>query len=202
MVLNLSMPFRRRIKRITRNKGHSTHSATLISNTGPGSAPAHMRVIETEGGARTQTGVTQNFAASRDTDEKCNIGDVIKFINLFIQCGPRTGAGSLKTGWLEWAVIIGKEAEVVIPITQLGVQTLGVTAIRMFPQQCLLTGAMPVGEFGPNYQAIQIKLPKKANFLRMGDKLDFVTYFRTVNSVETGVDNVRLIKSFIYQCYY
>lgn len=199
------MPFlrRRRIRRQTRNKGATPHSGTLISGSiGPGSAPVHQRICETEGGARTSTGTAQSIQSFRSTDETCNVGDLIKFINVFFECGPRLSDGAHRQqGWLEWVVLCGKESDTTIPIGQLGTTTLGVVANRMFPGQVLLSGFLPVGVNQPNFQEIKLKVPRKFQYLTLGDKIDVVYYFRTSNSVETGTDNTKVIMSYMYKSY-
>ncbi len=178
------------------------HSGTLVvSQHGPGSVPTPHKIVETSGGARTLTGGVQTFATERRTDETCNIGDLIKFINIFIQCGPRLDSNAISIGWLEWAVVAGKEDETVVPITSMGTQTLGVVCNRMFPGQCLLSGFFPVGEQLANGATIQIKVPKKFQFLVMGDVIRVIIYFRTANSVETGINNVKSFISYIYKAY-
>jgi len=196
------MPFRRRIRKQTRGKGHSTHSGTLVLATlGPARAPDEFRIVETQGGLRTIDGTVQTYADERRTDETCNVGDLCKFLNVFIQVGPRFDSTPAANGWLEWAILGGKESDIVIPITNLGTQTLGVVCNRMFPGQVLLTGNIPVSFQVPNSQAIQIKMPRKYQFLALGDQIRVIVYFRTSNSTETGVNQVRAFISYIYKAY-
>ncbi len=196
------MPFRRRIRKQTRNKGHSPHAGTLVLPTlGPARAPDEFRIVETQGGPRTVDGSVQTYADERRTDETCNVGDLCKFLNIFIQAGPRFDATSASKGWLEWAVLGGKESDIVIPITNLGTQTLGVVCNRMFPSQVLLSGNFPIGLNTPNSIAISIKVPAKYQFLKLGDQIRVIVYFRTSDATETGVNQVRAFISYIYKAY-
>lgn len=197
------MPFHRRfVKRQTKGKGTQRHAGTLvIASHGPGSTPDSFRIVETEGGNRTVDGSAQTFSASRSTDETCNVGDLIKFLNIFIQTGPRLDSNQIGQGWLEWVVKVGKGSDTLIPITNMGTETLGVVANRMFPGQCLMSGNFPVGRDQPNSVAISLKVPKKAQYLVMGDQIDVWIYFRTSNSTEMGTNNVRSWISYIYKAY-
>ncbi len=198
------MPFRKRIKRQTRGKGHSQHSGTLIhggGSLGPGSAPNAHTILKTEAGARSTVGNELTFSESRTTGDVCNIGDLCKFVNLFIQCGPRLDSNQIGQGWLEWTVVWGKESDIAIPITAMGTTFLGVVANRMFPTQVLLSGHFAIGRDQPNLQDIAIKIPQKFAFLKFGDILKLYVYFRTSNSTDTGVNNVKVISSFIYNAY-
>ncbi len=194
------MPFRR--KKMTKGKGHSTHSGTLVLTTGPASAPNHFRIVETQGGQVTADGTVQSYADERRTDETCNVGDLVKYINVFIETGPNRNTGvTQENGWLEWAVIAVKEQDIVIPITNLGTQTLGVIANRMYPTRCLLTGFIPVGLTQCNGAVISIKVPRKNQFLAFGDSIEVVTFFRTSNITSTATDTNRALVSYIYKAY-
>ncbi len=196
------MPFRRRFRRTTANKGHSKHAGTLVvAMHGPGSIPSELRFVETEAGARSVDGTVQSYADERRTDETCNIGDQIKFVNCFIETGPRLDSNQIGQGWLEWVVLGGQENDISIPITNLGTQTLGVVANRMFPGQCLMSGMFPIGRDQPNSVAISLKVPKKYEYLKFGSELRIVIYFRTANSTETGTNNVKSFISYIYNAY-
>ncbi len=197
------MPFHRRVKKQTRGKGRSQHSGTLVvASHGPGTAPTPFRIAETQGGARTIDGTVQSYADERRTDETCNVGDLIKFLNIFIQTGARgTSTDETQEGWLEWVVIGGKESDIAIPITNLGTQTLGVVANRMFPGQCLLSGNFPIGLTQPNKVDIVLKVPKKYQYLQQGSQIEVWIYFRTANSVDTGTTAVKSFISYIYKAY-
>lgn len=203
------MPFRRtfrrkRVRRLTANKGPQKHSGTLVSNLGPASAPISLQVLATEGGTRTVDGTEENYSNDRSTGETCNVGDLIKFVNCFIEVGPRataTEGDNISTGFLEWAFLCLKENDTVIPITNLGTLTLGTIANRMFPDDTLLSGFIPIGEKQANGAMITIKIPKKFQFLTKGDEWLLYLAFRTTSSTSTGTDKVRVLSSFIYKAY-
>lgn len=195
----------RHFRRATKGKMGVQHCGTVLSNAGAASAIASQVVLKTEAGARNVTGANQDITAERDTGNKCNVGDCIKYINLFMQVGPRMNETGVededKTGWLEWAFVCVKESETTVPATTFGVQTLGVICTNMFRNECIYTGAIPVGNAQPNYLAVQLKVPKAKQFLRIGDEWRLVTQFRAVDSASTRSDAVRLLKSFMYKAY-
>ncbi len=179
------------------------HSGTFVQNVGNGSAPDQFEIMETEAGLRTTTGAPQTIKDSASTQEVCNIGDIIKYINLFIQICPRPDIGVLanQLGWLEWALVMVKESEADVPITQLGTQTLGNVCTNMFRNECIFTGCIPTGSRQGNYQAIKIKVPKFKQKIRFGDEWRLITSFRSSTSVDVTTDTNRLIKSFMYKSY-
>lgn len=197
------MPFRRRIPRQTRNKGHLQHSGTAIQTLGPATAPQALTIVETDVGARTLDGSQQIVSAERNTGDNNNVGDLVKFINVFIETGPRPIAeDNTQNGFLEWSVVVNNESDVVIPITNLGTATLMEVANKMFPTQVLLSGFVPVGKNQPAGASIQIKVPKKYQYCRTGRHIQIWTYFRTVNVTATGTSDNRAIVSYIYKSYY
>lgn len=179
------------------------HAGTLVSNVGAGSTPAEQVILKTEAGPRNVTGANQDVTAERDTGNKCNVGDVVKYVNLFLACGPRSATASVddRVGWLEWALVCCKETETNVPITTMGVQTLGVVCTNMFRNECIFTGAFPTGNAQANYIPISLKIPKTKSTIRIGDEWRFITSFRAVDSTSTSVNAVRLIKSFMYKGY-
>ncbi len=194
---------RRRV-RLTRGKNPIKHADTNIINSGSADVPAKTNILETEGGARTVTGATQTITSSRDTGEVCNVGDIVKYVNLFIQVGPRqdgAGLGAEKKGWLEWAVVFVKESETDVPITSVGVQTLGAICNHMYQNECILTGAIPVGLEQPNYAQITIKVPSTKCQIKLGDEWRFIHYWRSTDSTAQGTAEVRVIKSWMYKSY-
>jgi len=178
------------------------HADTFLANIGAGTVPQQLEILETEAGTRSLTGGTQTITDSRSTGEVVNIGDVVKYINLFIQIGPRlTESSTDRTGWLEWALIMVKESETDVPITVTGTQTLGVICNHMFRNECIYTGNIPVGAEIPNSANITLKVPKSKQTIRFGDEWRFITSFRSVSSTSTSTTAVRLIKSFMYKAY-
>ncbi len=192
-------------RKMTMGKVPVQHAGTVMSNAGFAQTPGSMVVLLTEAGARNVTGANQDITADRDTGSKCNVGDVVKFINLFIQCGPRIAATSVdeedRTGWLEWAFVCCKETETLTPITTMGAQTLGVVCNNMYRNECLYSGAMPVGGSQPNAVSITLKIPKTKQIIRIGDQWRFITFFRPVDSASDRSDAVRLVRSFMYKGY-
>ncbi len=193
---------RRRV-RLTRGKLAIQHSDSIIANTGQGSAPATFVVSRTDVGARTLTGATQNIQAEGATDEKCQVGDLIKYVNLFIQHCPRPNVGSTsnRTGWLEWAFVCVKESEAPVLATLMGTQTLGDVCTKMYRNECIYTGVSPCGEQQSAYLAITIKIPKFKQYLRIGDQWRFITFWRSSSSTDVTTDTHRLMKSYMYKSY-
>ncbi len=175
---------------------------TNITNAGSGAAPGSFNILETQGGARDLTGATQTIKSSADTGEVCNVGDMVKYVNLFIQCGPRASQPNLdKTGWLEWALVMVKETETAVPITTTGTQTLGAICSHMFRNECIYTGCIPVGQDVPNYVEVKIKVPKTKNKITLGDEWRLIHWFRATDAASVSAVAVRVVKSFAYKCY-
>lgn len=179
-----------------------THADTKVLNSGSGQIPDTFEVLETEAGVRSVTGGTQTITDSRSTGEVVNVGDCVKYINLFIGAGPREASPVAdRQGWLEWAFVCVKESETTVPITDVGTQTLGTICKNMFRNECIMTGMMPLGRDQCNVQSIQIKIPKSKQFIRLGDEWRFVTWFRSTLATSTENAAIRLVKSFMYKGY-
>ncbi len=159
--------------------------------------------MHTQAGARTLTGATQIIQDVADTGEVCRVGDIIKYVNLFLECAPRQpqGAEQDRVGWLEWAFVCVKETETNVPITITGTQTLGVICNHMFRNECIYTGMMPVGATQSNSMPIVIKIPKTKQQIRIGDEWRFITWWRSSNSADVSTTAMRVVKSFMYKCY-
>ncbi len=197
------MARRRRIA-MTKGKVAIRHADTNITNVGAATAPATFNVLETQGGARTVTGGTQTITSSRDTGEVCNVGDIVKYVNLFMQCGPRQegiGITDEKKGWMEWAFVCVKESETTVPITDIGIQTLGCVCNHMFQGETILTGAVPIGLEQPNYVEIKIKIPSTKSRIQLGDEWRFIHSWRPTKSTAAGTSEMRVVKSFMYKSY-
>ncbi len=192
---------RRRI-RLNQTKTAIQHSDTNVGNTGAGAVES-FSFLETSAGARTLTGVTQATTSARDTSDVVNIGDIVKYVNLFIEIGPRDtiDAVSDRTGWCEYAIIMVKESETAVPTTQLGLKTLGDVCTKMFRNECIWTGAFPMGTTQPNSTSIVLKVPKFKQKIRLGDEWRFLLHFRSVNSASTSQIAVRFIQSVMYKAY-
>ncbi len=176
-------------------------SQTILENTGQGSTPATMELVSVP--ARSGDGTVATIRDSQDTATKANVGDIIKYVHVVLQCGNRdTNVEAGDTGWLEWALVFEKETSgTVIPSTNTGLLTLGVIAQRMFRGDCLLTGQIPIGSIQPITQEIMLKIPKNKVKLQMGSSLVLHTFFRSVNSADVRTDNLRLVKSTFYKLY-
>ncbi len=187
---------------ITKYKVGIAHADTFLDNIGAASTPTSFKVLETSAGARTISGATSVTKAQADTGEVVFVGDIVKYINLFIQCGPIASEASAdKGGWLEWAFVCVKETETEIPSTLVGTHTLGVIANHMFRNECVYTGNIPVGTTQPNSANISIKVPRFKQKIRQGDEWRFYVYWRATLSTSTQTDSNRIVLSFMYKCY-
>ncbi len=188
---------------IAKYKTAVQHCDTFQDNVGAGTIPQTMVVLETEGGSRSVSGAQVTIKDFATTGETINVGDIVKYINLFLQITPRISVGvdNNKIGWLEWGIVMVKESETTVPITQLGVLTLANVLTNMFRNECIYTGAVAVGLQQANYAEIKIKVPKFKQKIRLGDEWRFVTAWRSSNATDTTTDTMRLVKSFMYKSY-
>ncbi len=175
---------------------------TLVSSVGGASVPASFIVLNPGSGARSVDGSEETIKDQADTAESCFVGDVVKYINLFIEASPRifSDQGNAQ-GWIEWAFVCCKQTETAVPITQHGVLTLGNICANMFRQECIMTGAIPVGLNQPNVANITLKIPPIKQKISMGDEWRFITAFRDVLTTSTSTNAIRLIKSYMYKTY-
>lgn len=195
--------FQRKGRQLSR-KQVILHSNTFVKNTGPAAGPEFLRVIDCAAGARTTTGAAKSITQNRGTDELCNIGDQIAYVNIFIQCAVRPVESTdddERVGWLEYGYVIEKEDATSVPLTSIGTTYLGVILKRMFPSGTIWTGNMPVGKLQPNSVALHLKIPKNKVMLKDGDVHRFFFYFRDVKSTAVETDSVRCIISSMYKGY-
>ncbi len=164
--------------------------------------PGKYVIAETEGGARSLSGAATQIQGNRTTDERCNVGDLIKYVNIQIEVAGRVIDDANQNSWLEWAFVCKREADADIPITQVGTQTLGDIATNMYRNECIYTGMIPIGINQGNGQNLMIKLPKTKQYLRLGDTFVIFTYIRSSNSVAASTTSHRLIQSFNFKCYH
>ncbi len=195
----------RRIFRQTLGKVPIKHSSTLLANIGPGDGSFFGHVIfQTKVGPRIQTGATQNLADFATNESVCTVGDIIKYVNICLECSPR-GADSTNikddSGWLEWAVVWQEEDSIDPSVVNIGVLTLGCIASHAYRQNCLLTGCFPVGSRQSMAQDLKIKLPKKCTRLRQGSLLKIYCYLRGSSSTDTRTDSNRLVVSSHFKSY-
>ncbi len=176
------------------------HSGTFVDNVGPGSNALSLIILKTGGGPRSTDGSPQTIQSFSSTDEDCKTGDIVKYVNLNIQCGARNNIGNPedRAGWLEWAFVCVRENETAVPATRLGVQNLGDICTNMYRGECIFTGDIPVGEAQPVTATIKLKIPKKKQNIKLGDEWRFLTNMRVVNSASVFANSHRLLKSFNY----
>ncbi len=189
--------------RLSQTKTAIQHCDTNITTTGGGSNPAQFNILETSGGNRSLAGAEKTIKSSSTTGEIVNVGDIVKYVNLFIQSAPRSTATTPaeSMGYVEWALVMVKESDQDFLITNVGTLTLGCIATNMYRNECIYTGNMPVGLNQPNSQSIVIKVPKFKQKIRLGDEWRFVHWFRSWDSTNDDLNNVKTVKSFMYKCY-
>ncbi len=196
---------RHRVFRQTKGKVPIKHGSTLLDNTGPGVGSFFKHVIfVTKGGVRTTVGGPKIIQSESSTDETCQVGDIIKYVNICIQCSPR-GADSTNikddTGWLEWAVFWQNEAAVTMGVTNIGTDTLGVLSGRTFRQDAIMSGCFPLGSRQAMSADLHIKIPKRMCNIRLGNTLQIMCYARGSLSTDTRTDSFRLLVSSQYKSY-
>ena len=138
-------------------------SGTLIANIGQGTLGVHSHVIiDTNIGQRDSTGITRNILQQQTTDNECNLGNIIKYVNLCIEIGPRTDAGQEdnNNGWLEYGIVKYKETFIAPETNSLGTNTLGDNLTKNFRGDVLWTGCLPCGSQQPNAVDLRLKIPK------------------------------------------
>ncbi len=194
------MPFRRKVRRLLTTPSVK-HSGSFLANIGAATAPASMIILKTSGGPRSTDGSPQTIQSASSTDEDCQTADTCKLVNLHIEAGARPDVGAAKdrTGWLEWSLVCVRENETAVPITRLGVQTLGDVCTAMYRGECIYTGAIPVGDAQPVTGEISLKIPKTKQHIKLGDEWRFITSFRAVDAASTGTATIRIVKSFNYK---
>ncbi len=197
------MPFRRNRKRTTLGKASEQHSGTKMHTIGPGTVTVANHVIrDAQVGARDPAGANDTIQLGRSLEQECNIGDVVKYVNIFIQAGPRTLSAATSTGWLEWAFCTHKVSDTAPTNANLGISTIGDVCTKYFRNECVMTGNLPVGSGQPNSHNIIIKVPKSKQALKIGDQYILYMYYRTVSATETGTSTARIVTSYIYRNYH
>ena len=193
----------RRVRRLTMGKDSIKKAGTLIAIIGPSTNPiTAFSIIDTASGARSSTGTEQIVTTQRDTGSQCNIGDIVKYVNLIIQTGARDETPEDDTsGFLEWAVVKSKEATVAPVTTNLSILTLGALCTHAFRGDTLLTGAIPVGGDQPSVANIQIKIPKIFCKMQIGSTLTLYVHFRSTNMASVATNLNSCIMSYNYKCY-
>ncbi len=190
---------RRFKKRKTAGKTSIKHAGTLISAQGSGSIPTKLVLVDTNAGARTEA--TQQIKADSGTDEECNTGDIVRYVNIHLQGASRNPTDNNTIGWLEYAVVCKRDSEPDISIAQTGTLTLGVIATNLYRNDCLWTGFFPIGASQPNGAELRIKIPDAWATLKIGFEYVLFTWFRSQNSASMSTDAVRQISSYNFKAY-
>ena len=191
--------------RRTQGKEPIKKSTTIVNILGQGSAAAaKLQVISVP--VRNLTGFVSTIIDDQDTGRKANVGNVIKYLNLCIQIGPRANQEGPEpdidnNGWLEYALITQKELEQDMATAQLGTQTLGDVATKQYRGDCIFTGCIPVSAVTANSLDLKIKLPPKIQKLQQGSSINLYCAFRSVNSADLRSDSHKLVMSAIYKLY-
>ncbi len=196
---------RHRVKRLTMGKTPVKHASTLVDNTGPGVGSFFGHVIyETDVGARATSGATKNIQEKSTTGRIIQVGDIVKYVNVCLQCSPR-GADSTNikddSGWLEWAFVFQRERDQSPTVANIGTSTLGEVCSNVYREDCLMTGCFPVGSRQSMSLDLKFKLPEKACKIRMGYLLKIFCYVRGSSSTDTRTDSNRLIASSFFKSY-
>lgn len=196
------MPRRRRASLLQKTSVAIQHSDSLVSTIGGASAPTEHVLLVTNN-ARTTTGAAQSIQDGGTTGEGVQIGSQTKYLNIFIQACTRPSASTAdeRTGWLEYALLMNKESDTTIPITQLGTNTLGDVATKMYRNECIWTGNFPVADGQPNSAELHIKVPKFKQKIRIGDEWKLYCYFRSSVTTSASTTAIRLMTSTIYKNY-
>ncbi len=187
--------------RLSTYKNPIKHSSTTVSNIGSGKVPTTHSVYFTNIGLRSGSGVIQTIKDIAKTDGTCNVGDIIKYINVCIQCGPRNLNLEDNCGWLEWAVVRQVEQTQLMALTNLGVQSLQSNAQHEFRNNVMLTGCFPLGTNQANSVDLKLKIPKQWEKLKIGAILTVFCYFRSVDSTDVRTDSHRIVVSSIFKAY-
>ncbi len=196
---------RHRVLRQTRGKVPIKHGSTLLDNTGPGVGSFFKHLIwEVDAGTRVGNGVIKIIKSQADTGNECNVGDVIKYVNICIECSPR-GADSTNikddTGWLEWAIFWEDQAAVTMGVANIGTDTSGVLSGRTYRQDAIMSGCFPLGSRQAMSSDLKIKIPARMNKLKLGSRLQIMCYARGSSSTDTRTDSFRLLVSSQFKSY-
>ncbi len=192
-------------KRVTLGKVPVKHSSTLVDNTGAGVGSFFGHLVYTvDAGLRSTTGGVQTIQDKANTEEDCRIGDIVKYVNICLECSPRGAnptADNDNAGWLEWAIVWQREKLGAPTTANIGVLTLGCICSHAFRENCFMTGCFPLGTKQAMSSDLRIKIPQRCTRLRMGDTLKIFCYIRTSNSSDVRTDSHRLIASSHFKSY-
>ena len=193
----------RRRRAMLKFLGNEKHSGTKVHTIGPGTVIIANHILRnTEVGDRTPAGNNDTITLGRSLEEECNLGDKCKYLNVHIQAGPRDDATSQNMGWIEWAIAMHKGDDVPPNNTNLGTNTLGDVVTKYLRNECILTGAIPVGVAQTNSASIRIKVPSTKIQLKLGDLWILYLYARTVSATTTATNFFRVITSYNFKNYH
>lgn len=179
-------------------KSKEKHSGTKVHLIGPGTVLVANHILrDTEVGARDPAGGNDTIQLGRSYEAECNVGDVCRYINVMLQCGPTVNANT-SAGWIEYAFVTKREADADPVNTNLGTQTLQNVCTTYFRNECFHTGAVPIGQAQCATANILLKIPKAKQVLRAGEQIVLYLYARTPNSVETATQTFKVYSTFIY----
>ncbi len=187
--------------RLSQIKDPIKHSSTTLANHGSGSVPTAHTVFFTDVGARLATGATQVIKDVAGTDATCNVGDIIKYVNICIQSAPRADNLVADIGWIEWALVMQTEQTQLMGLTSIGVSSLQDVATKQYRNNCILTGCFPIGETQSNSADLKIKIPPKWCKLKVGSILILFVYFRSNSSTDVRTVSHRSVVSSIFKAY-
>ncbi len=194
-----------RTRRVTSGKVPIKHSSTLVDNTGAGVGSFFGHVIlDTNVGLRAASGGVKALQVQSTNEETCQVGDIVKYLNICLECSPRAVEPTNvldNAGWLEWAVVYQSEAVANPGVANIGILTLGCIASHFYRENCLMTGCFPIGTRQAMAQDIKIKVPLKWTRLRQGFIAKIYCYIRTSNSADVRTDSHRLIASSHFKSY-
>jgi len=197
---------RHRVRRQTMGKDAIKKSMTKVHviGQGTGAIPQHVLVV-TDVGSRIASGATTDILAKQDTGNVCNVGNIIKYINICIEAGSTNVTGDVPTpddnGWLEYAIVKSKEATIAPAITNIGTRTLGDICTTDFRGDVIFTGCLPIGASQTSAVDIKIKLPKIFTKMQWGSKLLLYIWNRSVNTTDVRTNSLKVITSALYKVY-
>ncbi len=195
------MPFRRKRRQLS-GKVFEKHSDTKVFKIGPGTVGVPEIIIrDTEQGARSPDGNTDTIQLGRGNNEECNQGDICKYVNLHFQVMP-TSSIDPTTAVVEWAFCKMKNSDTAPTKSNLGTNTLGDVMTKYLRNNCIFTGAIPIGQFQSSIAEIVLKIPKMMTRLVVGDEWKVFLNVRSSVTTDTATDTVLVILSFNYKNYH
>ncbi len=196
------MPFRRKLRTL-RQKANEKHSGTKVHVIGPATVATPFHIMrDSQTGDRDPAGANDTIQLGRSLEQECNIGDIVKYINIHIQVGPRTVNNLESSGWIEWAFTLAKGLDPVPTNAEITTSTLGDIMTKYMRNECIMTGNVPVSANACSSQEIQLKIPKNKIMLRIGDEWTLWLRARTVSSTETSTASFKVLTSFNYKNYH